>query len=92
MRGSPVASWYWVRRLEQEEERPGVVGLVPGGVADGPEPAVGLLMFEDVVDESLDLGLERGVVQQEGQRDDPVEPVRDALPALGLAADPGSCP
>ena len=59
-------------------------------VADGAEPAVGLLVIEDEVDRLLDLGLERGVVEQIGQGNEAVEPVRDALPALGLAAEPGA--
>ena len=46
-------------RLEQREQRPDVVRLVLLAVADGPEPAVGLLVIEDEVDRLLDLGLER---------------------------------
>ena len=41
-------------RLEQGEERPDVVGLVPGRIADGSQPAVGLLVVEDVIDEAFD--------------------------------------
>ena len=37
-------------RLEQREQRPDVVGLVLLAVADRAEPAVGLLVIEDVVD------------------------------------------
>ena len=76
--------------LEQGEERPGVVGLVAGGIADGSQPAVGLLVFEDVVDDPLDLRLERRVVQQVGEGNQTVEPVGHSLPALGLAAGPGA--
>ncbi len=76
--------------LEQREERPDVVGLVLLEVADGSEPSVGLLVIQDVVDRVFDLRLERWVVEEIGQGDESVEPVGDALPALGLAAEPGA--
>src|SRR5262249_22491728 len=36
------------------------------------------------------LGLERGIIEHVSQRDESVEPVGDALPALGLTAEPGT--
>ena len=38
----------------------------------------------------LDPGFERPIVEQVGKRDDSVEPVGDALPALGIATYPGA--
>src|SRR4051794_40650543 len=47
-------------------------------------------MIEDMVDVSLDPGLEPSIIEQERERDGAVEPVGGTLPALGLAADPGA--
>jgi len=79
------------QRLEEDEQRPDVVGLVVRVVVTHrAHPAVGRLVVEDVVEIPFDLGLERVIVEQVGQGHGAVEPVGRALPALGLAADPGT--
>ena len=64
--------------------------LVAGRVANRPQPAVGLLMVENGVDHPLDLRLQHRIVQQVRERDSSIEPVRQPLPALCLAAGPGA--
>ena len=79
-------------RLEQRKKRPDVVGLVLLTVADGPEPTVGLLVSSMYSMAFLDLAFEHRVVGQESQWNKAVEPVRNALPTLGAAAEPGAVP
>ena len=76
--------------FEEWEEGPDVVGFVARVVvANGAEPTVGLLVVEDVVDGFFDLGLESVVVELIGERNEAIEPVWDAFPAFGGAAEPG---
>jgi hypothetical protein len=49
-----------------------------------------MLLLEDGIDEGLDPGLKRLIVEQVGEGNDSVEPVGNALPALGVATDPGT--
>jgi hypothetical protein len=58
------------------------------GVADRAEPAVRVLVLEDVVDPAVRARPQLAVVQGGGERDHAIEPVGPALPALGIAPDP----
>ena len=55
-----------------------------------PEPAILVLVADDVLQVSLDPGLQARVVQEPGQRDGTVEPVGHALPTFCVAAYPGA--
>ena len=79
------------QRLEGERLRP-EVGRLRAVLHARAEPAVGLLMLDDVIEVTGDALLQGPVAQQPGQRNDAVEPVRHPLPALGRAADPGAVP
>ena len=74
--------------LVRQQNGPEIVGLGAGVERIGGVPAVGPLVGDDLIDVSLDLGLEGLVVEDPGQRNDAVEPVGGPLPALGLAAEP----
>jgi hypothetical protein len=76
------------QRLQHDEQRPRVVRVAEARVVDRAEPAVRPLRGQDPVHPECCQPLEPGVVQQRGQRDEPVQPVRAALPALGVSADP----
>ena len=79
--------------FEGEEERPDVEGALFGGVDVGlarAEPAVLVLVGEDVVYVAHDLLFETLIVEQEGEGDDAVEPVGGAFPALLLSAEPAA--
>ncbi|GEM_PF-3207169 len=56
----------------------------------GAEPAVVVLVREDVVEVARDFGFEGGVVEEEGEWEDAVEPIGGAFPALGVAAEPAA--
>ena len=74
--------------LEDDESRPDIaLRRVP---VDRPEPAVVALCLEDVVDPVPGPILELFVIEQDGQRQKTIEPVRAALPAVALAAVPGA--
>ena len=52
--------------------------------------AVIVLVGDDVIHVAHHFGLERCVVQEKGQRDQAVQPVGSALPALAVAAEPAA--
>ena len=75
------------QHLGDEDARPQVViaALVIGA---GAEPAVLALALENAVHILLRAADEILVLQQIGQRDEAVQPVGHALPAVAIAADP----
>jgi hypothetical protein len=71
-------------RLQRDHARPPVV------VADRPELPVRSLARDDGLDPGTGAFLELHVVEDEGQRDQPVEVVRAVLPSLPVAAEPSA--
>ena len=88
VRGGVVVSH---QRLEGERLRP-EVGRPRAYLHPRAEPAVGMLMLEDVIDVAGDTLLQGLVAQQPGQGNDAIEPVRHPFPPLGRTADPGAVP
>ena len=68
--------------LEHDHVRPPVLILL------GSEEAVLALVVERPVDPFAGLADQFGVVEQVGQRNQPIEVIRTALPAFALAAEP----
>ncbi len=78
------------QRLEQHVHGPGIVLVAIGCIMERTQPAILLLMLQDIVHPVPHLALQRFAIQQEGQRDQSIEPVRGALPALSTAPCPGA--
>jgi hypothetical protein len=80
-------------RLEKDEYRPGVIGAVfiaALQITHRPQPAIILLVGQDMVHPAVHFGPKPGIPKEHGQGHDAIKPVRTALPALGMAADPAA--
>ncbi len=52
------------------------------------QPAVFLLMAENIVDPALRFADQQRIVEQIGQRQHPIQPVRPAFPAIRIPTEP----
>ena len=77
------------QHLADEEECPNIIARALLVLA-GANPAVRLLPLENGIDILVGTRNQVRIVQQVGKRNEPVQPVGHALPALAVAADPGA--
>ena len=78
--------------FEQNETRPDIelaeAGIGIGIAFERSKPAIVALCFQNIIYPLLRAGFEIGVIEEDRERNETIEPVRAALPAFGLAADP----
>lgn len=79
------------QRFEQDKQRPWVQRRIAGAgvrVFRRPQPAVFMLMGQNVIDPALRFCEQARVVQKHSQGDQAIQPVRPALPSFALPANP----
>ena len=79
------------QNLGNQQDRPRIV-TASLFVLAGTNPAVGPLRAQDGVDVPPGTGNHIPILKQIGKRNEPVQPIGNALPALAAAADPGAVP